>query len=86
MLQPSIYTQLFSTLGAVLCLIAYAGHQLKWIEPRNILYNLLNVAGSGILVYIAFRPLQVGFFLMEAVWVALSVFALCKAIVKMKRV
>ncbi len=74
--QPSLTIQIFSTIGAFCCLFAYVGHQLKWMDPRKIFYNLLNIIGAGILTYIAFKPFQSGFFLMEGIWTVMSVYAL----------
>ena len=77
--HPSLITQLLSLLGAMLCLIAYVGHQWHWLNTRSITYNLLNTAGSGILAYIAFWPFQAGFVLMEVVWATVSIIALYKS-------
>lgn len=82
MMQPSLYTQLLSLLGAGFCLVAYVGHQLQWMRADRITYNLLNVFGSGILAYIAFRPFQAGFVVMECVWGIISVYALLRILLK----
>lgn len=71
--------QIWSFAGALLILIAYAGHQMKWMDSRGATYNVLNVVGSGILAYIAFRPFQVGFVVMEVTWVGLSLYALARS-------
>ena len=68
--------QVVSFVGAMLILIAYVGHQLKWMRSAGAWYNVLNAAGSGILVYVAFHPFSVGFVIMETVWVIVSVWAL----------
>ncbi len=77
--HTTIYLQILSLIGALLCLFAYIGHQLDWMDAKKPAYNLLNVCGSGILVYIAFRPFQAGFILMEGVWLLISLYALIKA-------
>lgn len=79
---PTLTVQILSTTGAMCCLIAYVGHQLHWIDSRKFLYNLLNVMGSGILGYVAFRPFQAGFVLMEGVWALVSLYALIKSLRK----
>lgn len=68
--------QMASFLGALLILVAYAGHQLKWMDPRKVTYNLLNAAGSGILAYIAFHPFQIGFVVLEVTWTVISLWVL----------
>ena len=68
--------QLASFAGALLILVAYAGHQMNWMNSRGAAYNILNALGSAILGYIAFRPFQVGFVVLEFTWVLISVYAL----------
>jgi len=71
-------TQAASFGGALLILIAYGGHQLGWMNPRYALYNILNAAGSAILGYIALHPFQLGFVVLESVWVLISLYALVR--------
>ncbi len=68
--------QVVSFAGAALILVAYMGHQFKWIDSRRASYNILNALGSGILGYIALRPFQLGFVVLEGVWTAISLYAL----------
>jgi hypothetical protein len=71
-------TQAASFSGALLILIAYGGHQLGWMNPRSAIYNILNAAGSAILGYIALHPFQLGFVVLESVWVLISLYALVR--------
>jgi hypothetical protein len=48
------------------------------MDSRKAGYNVLNAVGSAILAYIAFHPFQVGFVLLEVVWVLISVYALAR--------
>jgi hypothetical protein len=88
MSQPSMFTQLLSSLGAALILVAYIGHQIKWkpMDSVRVPYNLLNTAGGAILAYIALRPLQVGFAVMESTWTVVSVLALFRAVAQRNNV
>ena len=70
--------QLISFAGALLILIAYAGHQMGWINPRRSAYNVRNAAGSVILWWIAMHPFQVGFVVLEGVWTVISLWALAR--------
>jgi hypothetical protein len=80
--QPSLSIQILSSIGAVLILIAYIGHQLKWswMSSDKPLYNLLNTIGAAILAYVAFKPLQVGFVVLEGTWTIISIYALYKTL------
>jgi len=72
----SLARQAISFIGALLVLIGYIGHQLKWMDSRKFSYNALNAVGSGILAYIAFSPFQVGFVVMEVTWIIVSLYAM----------
>ena len=71
-----MWRQSASFLGAMLILVAYAGHQMGWMNPRRAAYNILNAIGSAILGYIAFHPFQVGFVVLEVTWTLISIYAL----------
>ena len=79
-MQVTWFHQALSLLGAALILIAYTGHQMHRMDARAPLYNLLNAAGAAVLAYIAFRPFQAGFAVMESVWTVVSFGALIKAL------
>lgn len=74
----SLARQAFSFVGALLILIGYAGHQWNWLDSRKPAYNILNAFGSAILAYIAFRPFQMGFIVLEISWVLISLRALLR--------
>jgi len=73
-----MWRQSASFLGAMLILVAYAGHQMGWMNPRRAAYNILNAVGSAILGYIAFHPFQVGFVVLEVTWTLISIYALLR--------
>jgi hypothetical protein len=77
-MHDSIAWQALSFAGAMMILVAYAGQQMKWMDPKSLLYNLLNIFGSGILCYIAFFPFKLGFVVLESVWVLISVYAIVR--------
>jgi hypothetical protein len=72
----SMVRQVASFAGALVILVAYAGHQMKWMDSRKSAYNLLNAAGSAVLAYVAFHPFQIGFVVLEVTWTLISVYAL----------
>jgi hypothetical protein len=77
-MEISLLRQIASLTGALLILIAYVGHQLRWMNARSTTYNSINAVGSAILAYIALRPFQVGFVVLETVWALISVYALLR--------
>ncbi len=78
-MEISIARQAISFAGALLILIAYAGHQLKWMDSGKPTYNILNAVGSAILAYLALHPFQLGFVVLESAWAVISVFVLAKS-------
>ena len=76
--------QVESFVGAFLILIAYLGHQLKFMDSRMPAYNILNALGSAVLAYVAFNPFQIGFVILDVVWALVSIYALTRrsAVVK----
>ncbi len=70
--------QLLSFLGALMILIAYAGHQFGRMNPRSFAYNILNAIGSGILGYVALFPFKLGFVILEFAWVLISIWAMTR--------
>ena len=70
--------QLFSFAGALLILVAYAGHQLGKMNPRSTLYNILNAVGSAILGYVALHPFKLGFVILEFAWVVVSLYSMLR--------
>lgn len=77
---PAFWTQTLSFIGAALILIGYAGHQFKWVDAGRPFYNIVNAVGSAILGYIALRPFQLGFVLLEFIWVGVSIYGLALAL------
>lgn len=77
-MNMALATQVVSFLGAFMILIAYVGHQMGWMNPRSVAYNVLNAIGSGILCYIALHPFQIGFVVLESVWTLISLWALIR--------
>ena len=77
-MHDSVFEQALSFAGAMLILVAYLGHQLKWMNPQGAAYNLLNIVGSAILCYVAFFPFKLGFVVLEGAWVLISIYAMIR--------
>lgn len=64
--------QLASLAGALLILAAYVGNQRGWIGPDDAAYNVMNLAGALLLLWVAAVDRRVGFILLELVWAAVT--------------
>ena len=57
--------QILSLTGAALILIAYVANQRGLLGPRNATYNLMNLLGALLLLWVAVVDWRWGFILLE---------------------
>lgn len=72
--------QALSLAAALLLLVAYAASQRGKLSRADASYNLMNLAGSAVLAWIALEGRQWGFLLLEGSWALLSVPPLLKLV------
>jgi hypothetical protein len=70
--------QLLSLAGAVLILSAYAANQRGRLGPADRGYNLMNLVGSLLLLWVAVVDWRWGFMLLEGAWAGLSLVPLVR--------
>ncbi len=70
--------QILSLAGAFLILAAYAANQRGRLGPSDRGYNLMNLAGSLLLLWVAVVDWRWGFIVLEGVWAGLSVIPLVR--------
>lgn len=68
-----MFYQLISLSGAALILFAYVANQRGWIGPRHASYNLMNLTGSLLLLWVALVDWRWGFIVLEGVWALASI-------------
>ena len=66
-------TQAISLLGCVVLLVGYGLLQRGVLTRTSAWFNVLNLVGSLLLLYVAIVDRRVGFIILEAVWAVLSV-------------
>lgn len=62
--------------GALLVLTGYAASQLGLLSPKSVGYLTVNIAGAGLLAWLAWTSRDWGFLLLEGVWTLVSAVAL----------
>lgn len=72
--------QTISLVGAALVLGAFAANLSSYLSNQGVLYALLNVVGSGLLSWVAFRGSPVGIITIEVSWTVISAVALVRAL------
>jgi len=65
-------------LGVVTMLLAYAGAQLRRLDPVKAPSLLMNLAGACLVMYSLTRNFNLSAFIMEAAWAAVAVFGLVR--------
>ena len=70
--------QLVQVIGALLILSAFTAAQLGAMDPHSRSYLVLNLVGSVVLTFLAWHESQWGFFILELVWAAVSLWGLVR--------
>ncbi len=73
------YVQIVSLAGAGLILLGYAGNHYDWFGPRDRSYNLMNLVGALLLLWVALIDMRWGFIVLEVVWAGISIPPLFRA-------
>lgn len=68
-----MFYQLISLTGAALILAAYVANQRGWLTPRHASYNLMNLVGALLLLWVALVDWRWGFIVLEGVWALASI-------------
>lgn len=68
-------SQFLSLVGAFLLLLPYVAFQLRRMNPRSLLYNLLNLAGAGVLFAVGLATQLWGFVVLNGIWAGASIWA-----------
>lgn len=72
--------QVFSVIGALLILLAFAANQFGRLDTSNLSYQVANFVGSGILTVVAVIEARLGFILLEGTWALVSLWGIVKVL------
>ena len=65
--------QLVSLAGALFILAAYLAINRRWMGPDHRLYNLMNLLGGVLLLWVAIVDQRIGFVILEAAWAIIAI-------------
>jgi uncharacterized membrane protein len=68
-----VFFQLVSLVGAFLILVAYLAINRQWLKPHSRRYNLLNLVGGILLLWVAIVDQRIGFVILEAAWAIIAI-------------
>jgi hypothetical protein len=71
-------------LGALLILAAYAGVQLKRLDPHGAAGLLMNFAGASLVMLSLLVRFNLGAFLLEAAWALIALFGLARIFLRQR--
>jgi hypothetical protein len=70
--------QIISLSGAFFILAAYVANQKGWLGPTRPVYNVMNLVGSLLLLWVAIVDERWGFILLETAWALVSIHPLIR--------
>ena len=68
-----MFFQLVSLAGAFLLLSSYWAINRQWMKPQQRLYNLMNLVGGCLLLWVAIVDRRIGFVVLEAAWALIAI-------------
>jgi hypothetical protein len=63
-------------IGVALMLGAYAGAQLRWLDPTRLTALIMNLIGSSLVMLSLARNFNLSAFMMEAAWAVVAIYGL----------
>lgn len=73
------YIDLISLIGMIFGITSYFLLQIGKLELHSIKYNVLNIIASGMLLYSLVFKFNLGSFIIESFWLAISIYGLYKS-------
>jgi uncharacterized membrane protein len=69
----TVLQQIISLAGAILILVAYLANSKGWMGPKDPAYNLMNLVGALLLLWIAIVDQRAGFVVLELSWALITI-------------
>ena len=69
----TVLQQIISLAGAFLILVAYLANSKGWLGPKDPAYNVMNLVGALLLLWIALVDQRAGFVILETSWALIAI-------------
>lgn len=76
--MQTLYSDIIGMTGTALVVLAYFLLQMERLDPKGLSYNLINLAGAGLLMVSLTYTFNLASFVIEIFWIAASLLGLWK--------
>lgn len=83
--ETLLFPDLIGLLGVAILLIAYVLLQIHIWSAKDVIFSFANAAGSAMILYSLYYDWNLSAFLMETIWVVMSVYGMVQAFVARRR-
>ena len=83
--MPFAWYDIIGSIGVALVILTYILLQTERIRSESLLYSALNGLGAGLIVFSLFYSFNFSAFVVELLWVLISLYGIAKYFLKTKK-
>jgi hypothetical protein len=83
--MPFAWYDVIGSVGVGTVILTYVLLQTERLKSESLLYSLLNALGAGLIVFSLFYSFNLSAFVVEALWVLISLYGVAKYLLKNKQ-
>lgn len=83
--MPFAWYDIIGSVGVATIILTYVLLQTERIRSESLLYSVLNGAGAGLIVFSLFYSFNFSAFVVELLWVLISIYGIAKYFLKGKK-
>ena len=82
--MPFAWYDIIGSVGVAIIILTYVLLQTERLKSESLLYSVLNGLGAGLIVFSLFYSFNFSAFVVEALWVVISLYGIAKYFLKNK--
>ncbi len=82
--MPFAWYDIIGSVGVAIIILTYVLLQTERLKSESLLYSVLNGLGAGLIVFSLFYSFNFSAFVVEALWVLISLYGIAKYFLKNK--